>query len=153
MVELKSGREWKPSKWNVFPTRRKTGNFREGNTYALAIAQPVSLWKCVSISQAGRRISSIPEKISEGLQTTPLNVRTNYQNRVSPLFWKLTDAHKSEDITPGTRLNRHPVTETLNGGCRSNTYFVNLTWRSTANRVSNANTVDASIIHSFIKGQ
>jgi hypothetical protein len=43
--------------------------------------------------------------------------------------------------------------EILEGGCSQNTYVVNLARRSTANGVSNADTVDTSIVYCLIQGQ
>jgi hypothetical protein len=43
--------------------------------------------------------------------------------------------------------------EILEGGSSENTYVVNLARRSTANGVSNADTVDPNIIYYLIQGQ
>jgi hypothetical protein len=43
--------------------------------------------------------------------------------------------------------------ESLEGSCSQNTYVVNLTWGSTANGISNADTVDTNLVHCLIQGQ
>jgi hypothetical protein len=43
--------------------------------------------------------------------------------------------------------------ESLEGSCSQNTYVVNLARGSTANGVSNANTVDTNLVHCLIQGQ
>jgi hypothetical protein len=45
------------------------------------------------------------------------------------------------------------ASESLEGSCSQNTYVVNLARGSTANSVSNADTVDTDLVHCLIQGQ
>ena len=47
----------------------------------------------------------------------------------------------------------HVASESLEGSCSQNTYVVNLSWGSTTNGVSNADTVDTDLVHCLIQGQ